>query len=251
MEPIARTGQNEEMLLLQRLPGFGLPLFLALALAPSGAQAGPAPTGVEAPTGVSDPWPREMEIDRVENGVFHFRVPGGGSPPAPLTTRLEDAAAHGLLFSGDAGDPPYIVAEAASCRDCAGSGPVRAAELDPDHPMIYLIRADGAEGARFVYPGKVLSQKGSTLLDSRAFFGECLYQRGPVYVVYQKEKIDRRRYLQHSVFVATPGPGGVKEELITRTRKRPSLDSILRRVKGRTCQEIKGTTRHAARKPGK
>src|SRR5690606_18346983 len=62
-----------------------------------------------------------------------------------------------------------------------------------------------------------------------------------VYVVFQDEKVDRRRYLQSSVYVAEAAKEIVREQLIE--RRPPRIKRTLARVRAKQCTEIKGRNR--------
>jgi hypothetical protein len=111
-----------------------------------------------------------------------------------------------------------------------------------------MVRVDGGRSTHFVYPGRILDPKTrATLLESRAFFGRCLAGRGELYAVFQRERVDRRRSLQSSLFVAEPAADLIHEELIE--RRLPRLSFTLKRVRAKQCVEIDGRSRMMLSKP--
>lgn len=89
-------------------------------------------------------------------------------------------------------------------------------------------------------------------MESRAFFGRCLATRAAdeeddVYIVFQKERVDRHHGLQSSVFVANASADFLREKLIERGM--PSLSRTLTLVKMKKCHEIPGRSRMMVLKP--
>ena len=112
--------------------------------------------------------------------------------------------------------------------------------------MLYLIRADGKYPLTLVYPGRITDRKkGHLVFEGRAFYGECIAHREPSYVMYQKEKVDRRRFPQQSAFVAEVQEHGVDERLIV--RRMPPLAYALKQVKRKKCFEIDGYNRQSVK----
>jgi hypothetical protein len=175
-----------------------------------------------------------LEFDRVEKDAVHFKAPQGTPAPRPVSTGLSDLRYLGSLWP-ESGSP-YFLFKAKPCQDCA-------------HDLgIYAIRPEGGRATAFVHPGKVLDPKTrNVLLDSRAFFGRCLTGRGDVYVSFQKERLDRKRGLITSVYIAEAGSERFSERLIE--RRGPRINEALRRVKDRECVEIEGRNRLMLSKP--
>lgn len=145
----------------------------------------------------------------------------------------------------------FSLVSAKPCKDCAHE---RALFLLPPKALT------AARYTLFVYPGKVTDPKNQqVVLESRAFYGRCLKTSDEgVYVVFQKERVDRRNGPQPSVFIATPsltnGSPLVEEKLLEGTGKRtqqrlPDLNYTLKRVKEKQCFEIPGRNRLALKKP--
>lgn len=173
-------------------------------------------------------------VDRVENGAIYFKVFQDKLDPPPLKTTLQELEYIDTVESGGSKDLPYFVLKGRSSSNS-----------DTD-PSIYIVRADGQHLTSFVHPGEIRESGSNQILyDGRAFVGECLPARGPVYVVFQREKIDRWRYLQRSVLIAELKPNGIQEKLIV--RRRPDIQQSLRRVKKKECQEIQGWNRSIAK----
>ena len=178
-------------------------------------------------------WPASASFKSIENNQIVFQTPEGTPAPSSLQTKLYNLEYLGSLSSPE-GYAPYLVISAKTCDQC-------------NFPKnLFLIRADGSDIASFTYPGKVKSHiNGRSLMESRVFFGKCLNKHDQVLVVFQKDKVDRRRYLQSSVFVAEVGQENLKEKLMI--RRRPSIKSALRKVRQKQCQEVKGFTRKSNR----
>jgi hypothetical protein len=192
----------------------------------------------------------EIDLDRVEDGTLYFRTADGKAVPKPVKTDLHDLKYLGPLrdpagrspasFNGGETPSPsqtYFLFSGRPCKDCLQDS------------NIYAIRASGGKPFSFVYPGKIVDTKtGAPVLESRAFFGRCIYRNpNPTYVVFQKERVDRRNGLQPSVFIATPGEDHLSERLIERNL--PRIQDTLKLVKAKVCQEIDGRNRNALRKP--
>lgn len=173
-------------------------------------------------------------FDRLEGDTLH--VTWGGRPHR-IMTGLKDVSFLGFLTHPDA-SAPYLIFTGAVCQNCG---------LDP---AVYLIKPDGdgrlSEASlrtHFVHPGRILDSKTRALVfDSRAFFGRCLPGRAnPHYVVFQREKVDRRSALQSSVFIAEAGPERLSEQLIE--RRPPGVHTALNQVRAKQCTEINGRNR--------
>ncbi|MBL7714023.1 MAG: hypothetical protein JNL01_01060 [Bdellovibrionales bacterium] len=177
-------------------------------------------------------------IDRVEGSLIHFKAAtADAKPPAPLDTKLYEIKPFGILES-PAGGKPYILMSARTCQDCT------------EEKQVFALQIDGKKSTHFVYPGKILDPKTKALLmESRGFYGKCLPgdTRKDVYLVYQRERLDRRRSLQPSVFVSTPGKSFLEEKLID--YRMPNIKHTLAQVKNKQCAEIEGRNRLMLRKP--
>lgn len=146
---------------------------------------------------------------------------------------------------GSLGKFPLVSAK--PCKDCAHE---RALFLLP--PTSPERSPASSRYTLFVYPGKVTDpKKQQIVLDSRAFFGRCLASTDDVYIVFQKERVDKRKGPQSSVYIATPtlssGMIRIEEKLLE--RKLPNLNHTLKRVKAKQCFEIPGRNRIALKKP--
>ncbi|MEK6578274.1 MAG: hypothetical protein AABZ55_03530, partial [Bdellovibrionota bacterium] len=153
---------------------------------------------------------QKYEVDRVEESTIFFRsLETGTQAPKPLKTDLFDLTYFGAIRSPDGTDglsTPYFFFAGKPCKTCQHD------------KTVYAIRADKSEKGKvysFTYPGKILDPKtGSVLMESRAVFGGCLRDQREVYVVFQKEKVDRRKFLQASVFVAEAHDTTLNEKLV-------------------------------------
>lgn len=184
------------------------------------------------PSRADDEWPEGVEVDRVEGGKIHFKNTASKRVPKSISTPLVDINFVSWLKPGDGGTtaPPYPLFSAKPCNDC------------PQDRALYLLQATGRKPMQLVYPGKIIDPKtGVTVLDSRAFYGKCLSDKQDVFVVFQREHVDKRRSLQNSVFYAEPLKDKVEERLIE--RRMPKLDFTLKRVKAKQCFEIEGRKR--------
>lgn len=165
-----------------------------------------------------------LEIAKIEKGTIVF------SALPPIQTPYAELEALGRL-TPSGGGVPFFLLSALPCDGCK------------EQKELFLVKADGSRREKFVFPGKVRDRKtGALLYEGRAFFGECLANRGPVYVSFQSDKMDRKRHLQPSVFVAEVDPNGDLQEKVI-VRRRPSLSSTLQRVRKKGCQEISGFDR--------
>lgn len=182
----------------------------------------------------SSAWAKSvLDVDRIENTTIYFKASEGGPTPTPLKTELTDLKYIGPLrpLDSESGTPPYFLFSGRGCKNCQEDG------------AIYALRANGEKPTAFVHPGRLLDPKSKGLLmESRAFFGRCLWnQKDEVYVVFQKENVDRRHQMQPSVLIATPGGDHLNERLIE--RHLPRLQDTLRLVKSKVCKEIDGRNR--------
>lgn len=179
-----------------------------------------------------------LEVDRVDGNTVIFKAEAGAAQPVytPLKTKLFDLKHLGVLHSEEGGKPFVLLMGRAGQNTAA------------DERQLYLIRADGQKFSQFIYPGKILEPKSRQVLyDSRGFYGKCLTgSNKEVYVAFQNERIDRRRHLQPSVFVAEIGKDFVVDKLIE--RRMPKLQATLKRVKAKACWEIEGRNRLMLRK---
>jgi hypothetical protein len=184
-----------------------------------------------------------IEFDRVEEGTLYFRTKTSNpnataaklAPPKPLKSGLFE-----LNYLGDLRPPtglPYFVFTGKPCLNCM------------EEQSVYILRPNAFEKPlSFVYPGKIFDPKTrAILLESRAFYGKCLPRHGDIYVIFQKEKVDRRSHLQTSVLIAEAAPEHLTETLLE--RHLPQIKTTLQFVKKKTCKEIEGRKRLMLRKP--
>ncbi|OFZ80826.1 MAG: hypothetical protein A2583_01585 [Bdellovibrionales bacterium RIFOXYD1_FULL_53_11] len=204
-----------------------LPLFVIFSLSAALAAA-----PLAAPTAV--PAPAEPGLERIENTTLYFK----GGPPEikPLDTKLQELKFFAFLRTPDK-KIWYALVSGRPCTDC----------IQEKH--LYLIRSDRGKVTQLVYPGRILEPKTRQVVyDSRAFFGRCMPPADEeVYIVFQKERVDRRRSLQASVLVAMPGTDMIHEKLIE--RRLPNINHTLARVKRKQCWEIEGRNRLILAKP--
>ncbi len=181
----------------------------------------------------------EFQVDRVEGSTLHFKIPESQKKLPPLKTAIFEIEPLGVIQNNA---DPYLILAGLPCETCK------------NNKSVFMIRADDGSSRHGTaltihYPGVVKDrEKGAVLHRSRAFFGKCLPSKNEGLFIFQEEKVDRRRFLQHSVFVAEIQGDKIKEELIA-SRRLPSINNALKLVKSKHCQEIKGTERPTIRFP--
>ena len=170
----------------------------------------------------------ELEVEGIEGDTINIKTLNNGS--RRLRTSLAEIKHLGILEANNV--TPHLLLIAKPCENCA------------HEKSIFMVRTDnGKTAGSFVYPGKVLDPKTrQVVLESRAFFGKCLTSNEDVYIVFQREKVDRRHAMQPSVLVVRPGKDHIEEQLIE--RRLPQIRPTLRRVKANACQEIEGRNRY-------
>jgi len=181
----------------------------------------------------------DLEIDHLTDDAkgttVHYKLEGVAAKALRLP--LYEVRHLGNLNPPEPGGQTHLLVAAKPCKDC------------PQDRGIFLVRLDGTKPLQFTYPGKILDPKTrATLMDSRAFYGKCLSgTTSDAYVVFQNERIDRRKSLQSSVYIAEPGKEFVKERLIE--RRAPRLDATLKRVRTKLCHEVEGRSRLMLTRP--
>ncbi|MGK5086715.1 hypothetical protein WDW86_04100 [Bdellovibrionota bacterium FG-2] len=184
-----------------------------------------------------------LEFYRIEGPTIFFKGKISGQPIAPLKTGLFDLHYLGVIKSSKAENSHFIFS-AKPCENC------------PHENAIYALKPGGGKIANFVYPGKIIDVKrGGVMMESRAFFGKCLRSHpGDVYIVFQKERVDRKKRAQSSVFVASPdeAPRATTTSQHVSTldeklyeRNLPRLNQTLALVRSKVCREIPGRNRNA------
>jgi hypothetical protein len=174
-----------------------------------------------------------VEFERLEGPDKIIFKSDSGNTPKEFKPGWVDLAYLGTLDPGN-GATPYFLFSGKPCEKC------------PNDKALLLLRppvgSNVAQLTSFVYPGKLFESRSKALaLESRAFFGRCLPGRHDVYVVFQKERVDRRRRLQESVMVAEAEAQHLNEQLIE--RHLPRLDTTLRLVRKKACHEVEGRNR--------
>lgn len=220
--------------------------FLLILGLPAAIQQTPAQANEPAPKATSAPfkkWDRSIEVGEIKDGRIRFRRKENDADatplPPPLQTRLTSVKAFGLLFPPDDAGVPYVLLSGRPCREAGSCHEPR---------NIYLIRADGTDHHQFTHPGQIKDRRrGRIYHRSKAYFGRCLPGRGDVFVSFQEDKVDGRRYRQHSVLVAEVGSDGIEEKLLV--RRRPRLRTTQRRVKRDLCARIPDEKRSMKREP--
>jgi hypothetical protein len=168
-------------------------------------------------------------FDHIEQNAIFFQNKTLAKNPFGLKVNLFNIKYLGSIR--DSRHEPYFLFSARPCDTCK------------DQSSIYALRPSLPRLSSFISPGKILDPKTKqTLLESRAFFGKCLiHEPSEVLIVFQREKIDRKKNLQYSVFIAQPTETFLKEKLIE--GHRPYLTQTLKLVQQKWCTEIQGTTR--------
>lgn len=181
---------------------------------------------------IPEKWPERAVVSGLDGSAVRFSVPDGGRPPGPLELAplgIREPQWIGVLDS-EAGKPPYLLVSGLSSES-----PERA---------VFLVRADGRiRPQRVTLPGRLLDPKNRELVfESRLFFGRCLgTQKYDAIVSYQRERLDRKRGMQSSVYIAEASPTMLDERLMERSL--PSIRQILLKVRTRQCREIEGRNR--------
>lgn len=174
-------------------------------------------------------------VERIENGTFYLKT-SKGETLKPFKTDLFDVKLFGILQSPNSKFPGAILFSANTCENCS------------PNPSLYLTFGQNGKPTQYVYPGKIIDPKNhATLFEGRAFFGQCIRGRAEdVYLVFQKDRVDRRRSLQPSVLIVQPGLDHLDEKLLERGF--PRLDDTLRQVRKKECTEIAGRNRFMTKK---
>lgn len=166
---------------------------------------------------------------------------------SPFKALLEDAVYLGSLQSSKGG-LPYVFL----------SGRSKQGKNTQNELAIYSVRASLKKGSvekivpeldsTFLYPGKILDfDTGRVVFESRAFLGRCLNKINVgVYVVFQREIIDKKRGFVNSVFIADASRSDHLEEHLMESRF-PRIQETLQWVKKKECIEILGKTRRMSR----
>ena len=171
----------------------------------------------------------QLGIDHIEASRVHFSPTEAHTLP-PLETHLNQLRAIGKLKPAQPGAVPYFIFTGQTCTNCS------------EDPSLYLFRPGSNQPTLLSYPGRILDPKTNTLLvESRAFYGKCLGRTNEILILFQREKVDRKSRLQSSVLVVEAEEDHLSESFLE--KKLPSLTSVLKRVKQKTCFEISGRQR--------
>jgi hypothetical protein len=163
------------------------------------------------------------------------------SPPPPV--QLENAEFLTTLKAAPQEEgktvPHFHLFKARLCAQCEGDLGIFA--INADQPK--------APPHTFIYPGKIQDRKtGKTLFESRAFYGRCVRKKSSdVYVVFQKDLSEKKRRVQTSVLIATPGQQFLEEELLE--KHLPSLQDAIQFTQRKHCKEIIGKSRISLARP--
>lgn len=222
----------------QRLTNCALLYLLLGALIPLGT--------VQAATGVES-----VQFLR-ENGSFaHFSTPNPAPSAPPLEIRIplpagisELALIGGLQLESQ--HPTFFF----SVKNCAANPCQK--NLLSIHP---IPKAPGSLPVQtYVFPGRIQDARtGELVLESRAFLGKCHPHFGEAYWVFQREKVDRKRGLVSSVFVAevreSENSTSFLSERLIEKRSAPRIKALAPLIKQKKCIEITGIHRTQLRRP--
>ena len=188
----------------------------------------------------------DFQVQIGDDQSISFTAAAGSkqAAPKPVKPGLFDLTYIGALLPGVNDSMPYFLFAGNPCKTCSAER------------ALYLIRPSTTSSApkitSFVQPGKIVDPKSGTLvLDSHAYYGHCLATQksdsDDVFVVFQKERVDRRHSLQLSVFIAEASADFLRERLLERGM--PSVNRTLTLVHAKKCREIEGRSRHMVLKP--
>jgi hypothetical protein len=197
-----------------------------------------------APTPPAPVKPAVFGVEKVESAgaegtKFSFSIPDGMEAIPPLKLPVWEAESVGVIPNDG---NPWVLVAGMPCETCK------------NNKSLLLARANGGKvsnGSAIVihYPGTVTEREtGAVLHRSRAFYGKCLPSKGEGIVIFQEEKVNKRKFLQHAVFVAEITGDKLREELIA-SRRLPAISNSLRLVKGKKCFEIPGVARSSVKFP--
>lgn len=179
-----------------------------------------------------------LTLDSTEGNTLIFKREDG----TKIRTTTQVSAPKFLGFLDPKAEIPYAV-------------------IDGDKSL-FLQRVDGTLKTELIPPGKITDSKtGIRALDSTAYYGKCLRDRGPVFVAYQIETVDRRKHkrkirsVEASTLVIEPldeTPPRFEEKL-TEVRSVGKLQSkrkeTLALVKKQECFEITAKNRIVDNRP--
>ncbi|MBI3535619.1 MAG: hypothetical protein HY072_09085 [Deltaproteobacteria bacterium] len=186
-------------------------------------------------------------IDKIDGNVIYFKKPLNDNNTSSIKINLFEISFISFVNSSEI-QKPLLLISAKPCANCL------------QDRSIYLINTEGTILSQFVYPGKIIDQKQNQVVyESRAFYGNCLSASnkhgnlkkffpavsenftGDIYLVFQKDKIDRRKRHAQSILMATPGKNYTYETLSE--RQPASIQTVLKKVKSKDCFEIEGRNR--------
>lgn len=254
----------------------------ALGSASASPSASPSPTQPGIPSGTSPqavapqpPSPEKTMRVPIPPGISELRLIGSLPGVPRPQNKQANAPAEPSKPQNSANwiEPIQYPTFFFSAKNCAAS---------PCQPQILSIRPGtlppGTQAPQptpaysvhsYVFPGRINdSRTGEVVFESRAFFGRCLPRFRQGYVSFQREKIDRKKGLVSSVFVAeapelppdslvatgsapaavAPPEGHLHETLIEK-RHLPKIKSVIPFIKLNQCKEISGVHRSQLRRP--
>lgn len=183
----------------------------------------------------------ELIFEKVEGNRLHFKG-------FELKTPAFELEWLGLL-PGSGDTPSYALYAGNPCKsaNCAEARSLYLQRIDP--PGASEKPSPANAPLTHSLPGLIRDPKKNEVhFESRTFFGRCLTSTPkPVLVSFQKERVDRRRGLQSTVFIAEPGPLFARERLLMRGL--PSLQVALNQVKRKECTEIPRRNRNILARP--
>lgn len=186
-----------------------------------------------------------LSIDHIEKSTVYFRGGPSGKETPPLSLDASNMTPIGMLRAVSGGNP-YFLVYGRPCKECVAES------------MILAFQATSPKLYKYVGPGRVIDHKThSVVMESRAFWGRCLMRKSEdVLVVFQKERVDRKRAPQASVFFAEPAVDAVQagkplehlhETLLE--RHEPRIADTFKLIRSKACHEIESHDRMTARHP--
>jgi hypothetical protein len=181
--------------------------------------------GTAAPPPITD----RPFFDRIEKSQIFFKT--GAAVPKPIVVKSDLFDLRYIGTIAPATGEPYFYFAAKPCENCNAD------------VALHAVRPSQGKVASFVYPGRILEPRTkAVVLDSRAFLGRCLPGYGDVFVVFQKEKVGKKRpHVAPSVYIAEAAPEFLREKLLEKGR--PDLNRTLKLVRAKQCHEIDGKNR--------
>ncbi len=173
-----------------------------------------------------------LTIDHLEGSKVFFKAGTETAQVAPYDTQLFDLKPLGRLLPREGDSLPYFLITGRPCLNCS---------LEKG---LFVFRPNSGKPFAYAYPGRTIEPRTKkVVVESRAFFGQCIQGRGDVLVFFQLERVDRHHQMQASVLIAEADKDHLQETLLE--RRPPGLKKTLQLVKKKVCSEIPGESRMA------